>query len=45
MNDAQYVITGWVATFGVLGAYYGWIVVRTRRAQRSLAPGETEPRP
>ena len=35
MNFAEYVITGWVLTFAVLGAYWVWIVQRTKRAERS----------
>ncbi len=35
MNFAEYVITGWVLTFGVLAAYWLWIVQRTKRAERS----------
>ena len=35
MNFAEYVITGWVLTGVVLGAYWLWIVQRTKRAERS----------
>ena len=35
MNFAEYVITGWVLTFAVLGLYWFWIVQRTKRAERS----------
>ena len=35
MKFAEYVITGWVLTFVVLGAYWLWIVQRTKRAERS----------
>lgn len=35
MNFAEYVITGWVLTFVVLGAYWLWIIQRTKRAERS----------
>lgn len=44
MTDAGYVITGWLATFGVLAGYQAWIIVRTRRARRTLPDGEMEPR-
>jgi hypothetical protein len=33
-----YVVVGWVLTAVVLVAYLGWLVMRTRRAQRSLPP-------
>ena len=33
-----YVIAGWSLTGVVLAAYFGRIVVRTRRAERSLPP-------
>ena len=35
MRFAEYVITGWVLTFVVLGVYWLWIVQRTKRAERS----------
>jgi hypothetical protein len=38
MRFAEYVITGWALTFGVLGAYWLWIVQRTRRAERAQEP-------
>jgi hypothetical protein len=41
MRFAEYVITGWVITFVVLLMYWVWMVVRTRRAERSL-PAESE---
>lgn len=36
MKYAGYVITGWVLTAGVLGAYWGRLVVRIRRDRREL---------
>jgi len=36
-----YVIFGWTLTGAVLAAYFGRLVVRIRRAERSLPP-ETE---
>ena len=36
-----YVIVGWTLTAGVLAAYFGRLVVRIRRAERTLPP-ETE---
>lgn len=42
MSYAGYVITGWVATFVILGAYTGWIARRTRRARRSFPSGTPE---
>ena len=39
---AEYVITGWVLTGVVLGAYWLWIVRRTKRAEQSLPDGEVE---
>ena len=41
MNFAEYVITGWVLTGVVLGAYWLWIVQRTKRAERSRGPRVT----
>jgi hypothetical protein len=38
MRFAEYVITGWVLTFAVLGGYWFWIVQRTRRAERTREP-------
>lgn len=35
MNYAEYVVTGWVLTAVVLGAYWWWIARRTRRAEAS----------
>jgi hypothetical protein len=42
MRFAEYVITGWVLTAAVIGAYWLWIVRRTKRAERSLPDGEVE---
>jgi hypothetical protein len=42
MKFAEYVITGWVLTAVVIGAYWLWIVRRTKRAERSLPDGEVE---
>ena len=43
MNYAEYVITGWVLTGVVLGAYWLWIVRRTKRAEEScVARGRVE---
>jgi hypothetical protein len=36
VSDWSYVITGWVATFVVLGGYVTWIAARLKRAKRSL---------
>lgn len=36
-----YVVVGWTLTGAVLAAYFGRVVVRIRRAERSLPP-ETE---
>jgi len=33
VSYAEYVVTGWVLTGAVLGAYWAWLVVRTRRAR------------
>jgi hypothetical protein len=44
MTDAGFVVTGWVLTAAVLAAYWASIVRRTRRARRSVAPGDS-PRP
>ena len=33
-----YVIVGWTLTGAVLAAYFGRLVVRIRRAERSLPP-------
>jgi len=35
MQFAGYVLTGWVLTGVVLGSYWLWIVLRTKRAERS----------
>ncbi|MET0895235.1 MAG: hypothetical protein ABWY80_05235 [Acidimicrobiia bacterium] len=35
MKYAEYVITGWVLTGATLGAYWLWIVRRTRSAEAS----------
>jgi hypothetical protein len=40
MTDAGYVVTGWVLTAVVLAAYWASIARRTRRARRTLPPGE-----
>lgn len=32
MTDAGYVITGWLVTTLVIAAYFGWLVLATRRA-------------
>lgn len=37
-----YVVAGWTLTAAVIGAYFARLVVRIRRAERSLPP-ETEP--
>jgi hypothetical protein len=39
MSDAGYVIAGWVATGGVLGAYWLVLVRRTRHAERTFGEG------
>ena len=44
MTDAGFVVTGWALTAAVLAAYWASIVRRTRRARRSVPPGES-PRP
>lgn len=43
MTDAAYVVTGWVLTAVVLAVYWASIARRTRRARRSLPPGQTPP--
>ena len=43
MNFAEYVITGWVLTGLALGAYWLWIVRRTRRAEASMRREEADP--
>jgi hypothetical protein len=43
MTDAGFVVTGWVLTAAVLAAYWASITRRTRRARRSLPPGQTPP--
>jgi heme exporter protein CcmD len=43
MTDAAYVVTGWVLTAVVLAVYCASIARRTRRARRSLRPGQTPP--
>jgi len=35
VNFAEYVISGWVLTAVVIGAYWLWIVQRTKRAERT----------
>jgi hypothetical protein len=42
MNFAEYVVTGWVVTAVVVGAYWLSIVRRTKRAEQSLPDGEVE---
>ena len=42
MSYAEYVITGWVVTALIIGAYWLWIVRRTKRAEQSLPDGEVE---
>jgi len=42
MRFAEYVITGWVLTGVVIGAYWLLIVRRTKRAEQSLRDGEVE---
>jgi hypothetical protein len=41
MTDAGYVVTGWVLTALVLAGYWASIARRTRRARRSVPPGES----
>ena len=43
MTDAGYVVTGWVLTAVVLAVYWASIARRTRRARRSVPPGQTRP--
>jgi hypothetical protein len=43
VTDAGYVVAGWVATGGVLGAYALLIRVRIKRAARELPPEERPP--
>lgn len=40
MENAQYVITGWVLTGAVLGGYAVTLAHRARRAARALAADE-----
>ena len=35
MRYAEYVVTGWVVTGAAIGAYWLWIVRRTKRAEAS----------
>jgi hypothetical protein len=42
MKYAEYVVAGWAVTGATLGAYWLWIVRRTRRAEQSLPDGEVE---
>jgi Heme exporter protein D (CcmD) len=42
MRFAEYVITGWALTAVVIGGYWLWIVLRTKRAEQSLPDGEVE---
>lgn len=39
MENAGYVVTGWVLTAVVLGAYAATVALRTRRALRSYRDG------
>lgn len=39
MENAGYVLTGWVLTVVVLGAYAAMVALRTRRALRSYRDG------
>jgi hypothetical protein len=41
MTDAGYVITGWTLTAAVLAVYWASIARRTRRARRTLPPGQS----
>jgi hypothetical protein len=43
MTDAGYVVTGWALTAVALTVYWASIARRTRRARRSLPPGQTPP--
>jgi hypothetical protein len=43
MTDAGFVITGWTVTAVVLAVYWASIARRTRRARRTLPPGQTPP--
>ena len=43
MTDAGYVVTGWALTAVALAVYWASIARRTRRARRSLPPGQTPP--
>jgi hypothetical protein len=43
VTDAGYVVAGWVATGGVLGAYAWLMRVRIKRAARELPPEERPP--
>ena len=36
MRYAEYVLTGWGATFGAVGAYAAWVMVRGRRLARRV---------
>ena len=40
MTDAGFVVTGWVLTAVVLAGYWASIARRTRRARRTVPPGE-----
>lgn len=40
MTHVGYIATGWLATFGVLGAYGLAIVRRGRRLSERIPPGE-----
>jgi hypothetical protein len=41
MTDAGYVVTGWALTAVVLAGYWASIARRTRRARRTLPPGQS----
>jgi hypothetical protein len=43
MTDAGYVVAGWVLTAVVLAVYWASIARRTRRARRSIPPGQNTP--
>ena len=38
MSYAEYVIPGWVITAAAIGAYWLWVVRRTKRAEASWQP-------
>lgn len=43
MENAQYVVTGWVLTGAVLAGYTASLFVRSRRAARTLGPDGSDP--